>query len=177
MILKITVRGANSIVKDVNEIIPDISAQAESALRIVGREMRESLSSEIIPREVYEKYQPVEYIRRSEDPSLGTPLNAVTSPPFGYLVERDGREMNLKFFYLPDGRHKVQEWHSRDEDTLIKWLQEGVPEKGIPPRPFWEIFLEEQSTDALHTFAENMKPFDVSLENGEKIDFSEFTFK
>lgn len=162
---KVTVRGLDKLGEEFGTKIGEIQKKIPSALESVATEMINSLR-ESIAENVYDRYTPREYIRRTEGGKY---------PP---LESKDYMEYStsgsvLQFGYFPSGEHENKEWHERDKDDLIKWLQESHGR--IPARPFWEIFLAQQETESVTAFAEGMKPFEVIVSDSERLDLSVFS--
>lgn len=162
---KVTVQGLEELDEELDGEVDKIQKQIPSALQLVGTEMINSLR-ESIKENVYERYAPREYIRRT-DGDVYPPLESTD------YMEYSVRGNTLEFGYFPSGEHENAEWYERDGDDLIKWLQKSHGR--VPARPFWEIFLAQQETESVTAFAEGMKPFEVTVSDSERLDFSEFS--
>lgn len=162
---KVTVKGLDKLDKEFGTKINEIQKKIPSALEMVATEMINSLRDNITET-VYERYTPREYIRRTEGGSYA-PLESKD------YMEYSTSGSVLQFGYFPSGEHENKEWHKRDKDDLIKWLQKSHGR--VPARPFWEIFLAQQETESISTFAEGMKPFEVTVSDSERLDLSVFS--
>ena len=132
-----------------NKLVPEIADAAESAMKeseeVLKRHIWEDVYSESV-------YSPKVYERRSDNPSLGTPLdnmaeNVVLIKPTGGNA---GGQLQLtaKLYYRPQGGHKVKKWNTASYDALIGRIEKKSPaytydNGGIPPRPFWQNFVKE----------------------------------
>lgn len=165
MFLKVTVSGIKEANDELQGQINGVQKKIPSALGLVATEMISSLRDSI-NENVYDRYEPKKYIRRTE----GGRFPPLESKDY---MEYSTSGSTLQFGYFPSGEHEIKGWHERDKDDLIKWLQESHGR--IPARPFWEIFLAQQETECLTAFAEGMKPYEVSVSNGERVDLSVFS--
>ena len=132
-----------------------IKKQVDYALLNVGVELQKELE-EFIQVGVYDKYSPKEYLRRSANPTYGSPLTDEEN--FVVAV----RKQSLEFIYEPTGEHKKEaSWHERDGDKLIEWLQRGhkIEQSFMPARPFWNDFIDKQLDGGLmEKFIREMSP-------------------
>lgn len=161
----VTVRGLDKLGSEFETKIDEIQKKIPSALEAVATEMINSLRDNI-SENVYDRYTPREYIRRTDGEAY-PPLESTD------YMEYSVRGNTLEFGYFPSGEHENSEWYERDGDDLIKWLQKSHGR--VPARPFWEIFLAQQETESITAFAEGMKPFEVTVSDSERLDFSEFS--
>lgn len=155
---KVTVSGIETIDEDFELESRKIQAGIPQALNYVGSEMIVSLQKHIF-EDWYEKYTPSVYERRTDDTSLGTPLGAEGN--MDVFVDKD----KMEFSYEPTGEHAKQSFHTRDGDRLIEFLQVG--NKYMPPRPFWNLFVEEQKNRGImEAFIKGMSPFATVIPEG-----------
>ena len=131
------------------------------ALGVVGSEMTVGLQRHVM-EDWYYVYKPYVYKRRTDDPSLGTPLGD------GANISSEVSGHSLTFTYTPTGEHQNGAWSDRHGDELIEWIQEGGT--GIPPRPFWNNFLEEQRNgEIMNAFILGMgEKYPVIAEGGDR---------
>lgn len=160
----------------------EIWAASILALGEVGEDMKIALQ-EHIQKDWHDAWgDPLVYERRTDNPSLGTPLGSEKN--MSYSVSKTG----LHFRYFPSQQHKNREWSVTNGDSLIRMLQENLGWKWKPsedtqgrmimPRPFWDNFVEEEETRALSVFITEMKKvdneLDIKQELNERIDLSEY---
>lgn len=120
-----------------------------------------------VEADVYDKFQPTEYVRRREDGGLADMSASATV----YSDERDGG-MNLTMLYQPsgaaDGEGKPIDPHV-DGDDLINRIEKNDPAYnwGRRPknRPFFRNFVEEMTDGgrAEETLVRAMNAADPSL--------------
>ena len=111
--LKVTVQGLEELDEELDGEVDKIQKQIPSALQLVGTEMINSLRESIV-KNVYERYTPREYIRRTDGDAY-PPLESTD------YMEYSVRGNTLEFGYFPSGEHENAEWYIRDGDDLIKW--------------------------------------------------------
>ena len=128
--------------------VATLEKQVKDAFRAsrpaLAEEMRQCLR-EHVEADVYDKFQPTEYVRRREDGGLADMRASATV----YSDERDGG-MNLTLLYQPsgaaDGEGEPVEPHV-DGDDLINRIEKRDPEynwrRKPPKRPFFHNFVEE----------------------------------
>lgn len=169
--------------EDWDKEIKTIKSHTKTALNNVGADMVDCLQAHI-QKDWYEKYNPKIYERRTDDTSLGTPIGSSDKEIMNYSATKN----SLDFIYTPTGQHQNEEWHDRDGDELIKWLQEehiftNNPYNAVvvPARTFWDNFVEEEKTRALDTFIRAMKDQDKGLniekDINETLDLEEYKLK
>lgn len=117
---------------DFNDAISEVKTAIPKAMPLM-KDILVSALQTTIENEVYAKYDPKVYLRRSEDGSLGTPLSDVEANST-ITVTTDGIEID----YQPTGEHDNLNWWDRDGDDLINWI--AAPHDGIPARPFWDEY-------------------------------------
>jgi hypothetical protein len=153
---KVTVSGLETIDIDVQKETANIEKKIPSALRVVGAEMIANLQ-EHIKNDWYSQYKPKKYKRRTDDPSLGTPIGSEE------YMDAQVENNTLTFTYEPRGEHKYKGWHNRDNDDLINFLQVGT--EYMPPRPFWNNFVQDQrDSGIMNAFSQGMRPYNVIRE-------------
>lgn len=171
MIIKCTIQGLEGIYQEYHKNEQIIKNQIPIALDNVGSDMKNRLQKYI--HEIwYLGYTPSVYERRTDDNSLGVPLGDDSYIDISTTPKMEGNVAGLVFSYEPKGDHVKTEWHDRDNDALIEFLQLG---KGkIPPRPFWNSFVAEmQSGGAIESFIRNMAPIVVVPDGADDLDMSE----
>lgn len=137
----------------------------KKALKEVNVDMQDVLKKHI-EKDVYDPsvYYPDEYVRRSENPGLGTPLSNlkanVLSPVTEADVINDTVAANTRFQYMPTGEHSVPKWSSAakqdnpnfpknlDGNELIRRIETKNPrynwgQHKVPKRPFWQNTVDE----------------------------------
>lgn len=138
---KITVGNLGSIHRDIQEEIIHINSMLPQALEYVGSEMINNLKSHI-HRDWYAPYTPRTYQRRTDQPSLGTPLGSEKNMTVSVNKSR------LTFIYDPVSDHARPHWRGRASgDDLSSIIQDGSGggwDGKVPARAFWNAFAEEQ---------------------------------
>ena len=112
--------------------------------KVLADDMRLCLQDHV-EADVYDKFQPTEYVRRGEDGGLADMQASATV----YSDERDGG-MNLTLLYHPsgavDGEGNDVDPHV-DGDDLITRIEKKDPEynwrRKPPKRPFFSNFVQE----------------------------------
>lgn len=127
-------------------------ATLEKQVKDAFRASRKALADDMwlclqdhVEADVYDKFQPTEYVRRREDGGLADMQASATV----YSDERDGG-MNLTLLYQPsgatDGEGNEIEPHV-DGDDLINRIEKKDPEynwrRKPPKRPFFSNFVQE----------------------------------
>lgn len=162
MELACTVTGLESLDKDLAVILAQFQCAANRTLDELNSAMLNTLARHI-EKDVYDEsvYYPKVYKRRSENFSLGTPLNnvSVNAKP---LVDH----MRAGIDYQPTGEHAVKKWGGvegrwgrADGDRLIARIEKLSPpytwgQDKVPARPFWQNFVTEmvEGGEAERTF-------------------------
>lgn len=149
--INVKIEGLDEEIKDE---IAKIEKDIPIALEGVGSGMIRDLQ-EHIQQDWYEPWQPKVYKRRTDNPSLGTPLGSDKN----MSVYVDKFTKSLGFVYDPTGWHEIgilhngwyppEEGFRRDGNELIESIQTGRLEGGPPPRPFWNNFVEEQKNEKI----------------------------
>ena len=165
--------------EDFGKEVNSIKKEVNYALTQTGVELAHDLQS-TLNREWYNKYKPKVYKRRTDDPSLGTPIGSDENFDETYT---DPTKQMLYFAYNPTGRHIKPAWSERNGDSLIAWIQNehnyanketGEIDFTIPARPFWNIFVREQENGGLmEKFIKAMSPKYTVIEDRDKIDLSD----
>lgn len=163
----VTVTGLGTIDSDVTAEIKDISAKIPPALQYIGSEMTANLQKHI-KEDWYTPWRPDAYERRTDNPSLGTPLGSTEN--MHIAVAGPTHDQRLTFTYLPTGEHAEEKWHQRDGDELIKWIQHGAGD--IPARPFWNNFVSEQEHAVITNLEHAMRPYKM-LNTDTRLDLSD----
>lgn len=153
----VQVTGLETIDQDWQKIYAEIKDQLETSSYFLMDSMTDVLKKHI-NEDVYEAYpNPKRYERRSDDPSLGTPLNSqknMTGIPPETTSSFAGIWVKTGLEYHPTGEHDVVEWHTADDDELIGRIENSYPPydfpKGVPKRRlFWQNFVDELITDGV----------------------------
>lgn len=138
----------NGLKEDLEKENKKIKIQIDRALNYVASEMEENLRQHLW-EDWHEKYFPKEYIRRTDNYSYGRPLGG------GKNFHIEVKNGLLTFDYEPTGKHQVTVWYDRDGNDLIEWIQKEHGD--IPPRPFWNNFIDEQINEKiLENFVKGM---------------------
>lgn len=163
-LIKIDV-GIVGLDTEIDKQIAKIENNIPIALEGVGSEMIRDLQ-EHIQQDWYKPWQPKVYKRRTDNPSLGTPLGSVEN----ISVSVKGKV--LDFDYTPTGEYKGTGFEEeRNGDELITSLQTGKGLWGnLEPRPFWNYFVEEQKNEKImQSFINSFpKEYKVIADNPEK---------
>lgn len=169
--LKIKITGLEEIEKDFDENAREIETKIPYALGYTASEMLDDLERHL-QHDWREMYSPRFYERRTDDPSLGTSIMDESNTH----ISVSGKKM--EFIYNPTGEHSNPQWNQRSGDSLIEFIQNGMWDKGgvtredikiVPPRPFWNNFVEEQfNYKIIQNFTAGMRPFEVISEGGSK---------
>lgn len=165
----VSVVGTNTIQRDLETELKNIENQSNLALNNIGAEMVNTLQK-FINEVWYKGYKPKVYKRRT-DGAGGTPIGSREN--MDYKVSK----RQLYFSYEPTGEHINPKWSNRNGDKLIEHIQQGLndyTEKEIPPRPFWNDFIEEEQFELFSTFKNAMLPYSVIADGQEIYDLSEF---
>lgn len=152
--LTVSVDVEGSLDEDLQKEVGDIRAQFPRAMRRVASEMKSNLYKHIENDWYLPWGAPKRYKRRTDDPSLGTPLGSGRNMHVSF--SSDG---GLEFIYEPTGAHKNQKWNTAKGDALIKIIQDNdgwrwPPDKdkqgrNVMPRPFWNNFVDEQENGGI----------------------------
>lgn len=125
-----------------------LEAQVKKAFRASRKDLADDMRlclQDHVEADVYDRFQPTEYVRRREDGGLDD-MRASTTV---YSDERDGG-MNLTLLYQPsgatDGEGNEIDPHV-DGDDLINRIEKKDPEynwrRKPPKRPFFSNFVQE----------------------------------
>ena len=118
--------------EDFNISLNEIETGINATMPILKDIMVDALKN-TINSEVYAKYSPKQYLRRSENPSLGTPLIDIEANSDITITNNE-----IVINYEPTGEHDNLNWWSRDGDDLINWI--STSHDGIPARPFMDEY-------------------------------------
>ena len=167
-----TIEGLDSIDRDYNREYTTIASKIPSALQNVGSEMIAALQKHI-REDVYDAWgQPVQYVRRGDDNSYGTPLYAEQN------MDISVSGMSMRFSYEPTGEHAmIDDEYSVDGDALINVIQKNFgwrfrprfdrQGRAIMPRPFWNNFVEEMENGGImDAFIRGMDGYKVVPQGG-----------
>lgn len=175
--LKVNVRivGLENDIKKQEKIIENTIPKA---LQYVGAEMMFSLQKHIA-QDWYKAYIPSSYQRRTDNPSLGTPLGSEKNMT---PVENMVRGKNLTFNYYPTGEYIDGFYYVRNGNDLIESIQTGNLWGEPPPRPFWNNFVHDQEREAVENFINGMKQFgtegiEIKADNNESVDLKDSLLK
>ena len=167
------ISGFDTLEAEVKAECDKIQAKIPEALDEVGALMISKLQQHIKNDWYKHPFRPSIYQRRTDDPSLGTPLGSDDKDNMGYdppTLTPDGAA--LHFYYTPTGEHKEEIWHTRDQDELISFLQMGNAD--MPPRPFWNNFVRDMEDSILPVLSEGMQPYLLTGDKTDSFDLSEF---
>ena len=131
---------------ELNEFKAKLDGAVQNALTMVGSTMKAKLKQHI-EDDVYDKYTPRVYERRSKHPEDGPPLTDDSN----IAVKSDSTSVTLE--YLPTGYHDNLNWYHLDDNTLISRIENKSPAyrrepkdpPPIPNRPFWQKFTNEMT--------------------------------
>ena len=135
------IAGISSIDEEITKEQKKIEAAVSFSLDSIIPDMKDALERHI-QKDVYDDtHYPSVYERRSENPSLGTPLIDMEAN-----VSASAAKNTLSFEYLPTGEHEVEKWATANGDSLIGRIEKGSPPYDYfdpGPRPFWTNFCDE----------------------------------
>lgn len=172
-LFKCDISGFDALEAEVKAEYGKIYARIPIGLATVGAEMIVKLK-EHIAEDWYTQYQPRKYKRRTDDPSLGTPLGSDEN--IDVIMGRGSTPdlMQMIFIYEPTGEHQNPKWSKRNDDELIEFLQLGNLKKGFPPRPFWNNFVRNVEHGIFPIFSDAMAPYRLIPDGTDNLDLSEF---
>lgn len=156
------ISGTETITEDFEKIKSKLNVDINDSLNRMSIYLITQLQNHI-NTDVYKKYYPHEYKRRSENSLLGRSL---LSEEYMDLQVNGTR---LSFTYLPSGEHQNSKWNLKDGNDLINVLQTAIGYRWeseydkIPPRPFWNLFIEdvERNFESRFIFELQSKGYDV----------------
>ena len=172
MDIRVTVSGLDSIDEDFKAFQTELAAKVKASMDSVGTDMKNALR-EHIQKDVYDKYSPKEYERRSDNPGLGRPLIDMEAN-----VTVNNRGAGLSLIYSPTGEHENTAWHTADGDALIGRIENKNPpyfakaQRAVPRRPFWQEFVNEmtdQDQMAVY-FIQAMREQGIEVEMGDGVE-------
>lgn len=150
--------------------VATLEKQVKDAFRASRQQLADDMRlclQDHVEADVYDKFQPTEYVRRREDGGLADMRASATV----YSDERDGG-MNLTLLYQPsgatDGAGNDIDPHV-DGDDLINRIEKKDPEynwrRKPPKRPFFSNFVQEMTNGgrAEETLVRAMNAADPSL--------------
>ena len=166
-IFKVTVEEVEPLEDDLQTERKKIKAQIPVALGYVGSEMKDSLERHLYA-DWYTGYRSSVYERRTDDPRLGKSITDESN------ISVTNRGQTLIFDYHPSGLHANPDWSTEGGDPLIERIQNGLWRENeiiVPPRPFWNNFVEEQFDEKImENFIHGMLPYyEVESETGKDI--------
>lgn len=135
---------------DFEQDMAALEKQVKDAFRASRKALADDMRlclQEHVETDVYDKFQPSEYVRRGEDGGLADMSASATV----YSDERDGG-MNLTMLYQPsgaaDGEGEPIDPHV-DGDELVDRIEKRDPEynwrRKPPKRPFFSNFVQEMT--------------------------------
>ncbi len=152
IVLDIKIESEGSLKDDLTSFLKGtLSPAVTKALDSVGADMASALERHI-QKDVYDKYSPAVYKRRSENTGLGTPLSEMgdLKPGGGGNATVFNHGNGLTFDYSPTGEHTTTKWHTADGDEIIGTIEKLSPpytwppkKRKMPQRPFWQNFVDE----------------------------------
>lgn len=164
--VKATITGGEGLQKELEAEEGAIRAALPRALNEVGGEMAGHLMH-FLQTVWYEGYTPKEYVRRTNDPSLGIGIMEMSNVRYS----ADG--YSLAFDYLPSGSHAVQAWSARTGDELIESIQTGELAGKPPKRPFWNMFVRDlENGFVFETLKRSSFPYELVSEATKDVVFS-----
>ncbi len=154
--LTFEVTEEESLDADMRAIMNELIGASVYALEKVEEVTTETLRKHI-DSDVYRAYKPKIYERRSDDPSLGTPLNDMGKnvtqfKPFGGKTSDTSFSVTGGISYDPTGEHQNSEWSDVNENALIGRIERKSPPYNwepkngrLKPRPFWQNTVSEMT--------------------------------
>lgn len=194
--LNFNVTGEDTLDADWNAEKALISAAVTHAMVKIGGLMTDALKKHI-DKDVYAKFVPKDYPRRSEHPQFGTPLNDVATNShaiFDVIPGKIGGRVGLDYrptgehsgttadldaysaYYDADNPRPIKAYPPKgdrtDGDDLIRRIETGIGytwRRKPGKREFWKNFVNEMTDDGeiAATFRLAM------LENGYQIDMAD----
>lgn len=136
-----------ALTEDLGNIL-SAEAMGRVANEVYG-DMKDSLQ-EHIRTDVYSEYKPKVYKRRREYAGFGPALINIDRNSVPIIKPGKGGAQ-VGIIYMPSGEHERERWHTADGDDLIGRIEKKDPpytwdakkRKPIPPRPFWQNFVDE----------------------------------
>ena len=146
MELTIGISGLESLDKDLKDMQTRIETAVRNSMDTIGVQMKDALKTHI-ETDVYDAYTPTVYKRRSEHPSLGTPLNDMDANTYIF-----NKGAGVTLVYLPTGDHAVSKWSGADGDNLVGRIEKKSPaynwgDDDVPERPFFQNFVSEMTDE------------------------------
>lgn len=157
---KVTATGLDGIRKDVYRVKKSLQKPIEQGLSLMADEMTTILQRHIHDDWFADRWQPVQYIRRTNGEGVGLGDRSNMKP-----VVKDS---TLFYEYSPTTDHYVSDWDDHNPDLMIYRIENnelwkypptdrhGEEGEVIPirPRPFWHNFLEEikGNNDLMYAF-------------------------
>lgn len=167
-VTKIT--GFSTLDQEIKKQFDAVDKSAAKALDVVLSDMRNDLQRHI-QEDWYRQYTPNRYQRRTDNPSLGTPLGSEKNIKELHSYNSLG-ERSIELEYSPSGEHASSFWSKRNGDALIKSIQTGNLLGNPPPRPFWNKFVEDEEDKIIPTLRRNMAPHKLETDN-DIVDLTE----
>lgn len=176
IVLNVNVSGEESLDKELEEFLDQVQTAVNRTLTRAASLMYETLKKRI-DTDVYGAFQPNTYLRRSDNPSFGIPLNDVNanSLPIYDPVTRQGNRFGgrVGLDYKPSGANsattadldpynayydadnprqllKPERPHTMDGDDLVRRIEtgQGYTWRRKPgKREFWQNFVNELVDD------------------------------
>lgn len=144
--LDIKIEGVESIQSDLDEFKTKVNRGINYGLKAFASELTPCLQRHI-QSDVYETYEPKDYIRRHNHPQYGRSIFHSNNMEYHFLSGGNG----VEFSYEPDGRNNLypDSPYYTDGDSIISviqqdkgylWLKDGSIGK---KRPFWDNFVKD----------------------------------
>ena len=146
---EIHINGNGTLEQDLVLFQAELAKRVGNAMNDVGADMQDALARHI-ETDVYNKYSPIQYQRRSENHGLGTPLNDMQANSHIY-----NKGAGVTIEYKPTGAHENASWNTANGDDLIGRIEKKNPpyfkkaQGKVPLRPFWQNFVDEMVDDGM----------------------------
>lgn len=145
MTVGVRVEGTETLKKDLLAAMKEIGrACAGSLVNFAAPDMKDLLRQHI-QKDVYDQWEPTEYIRRKEAGGIIDIEHSGSVHPSEGSVSEEAIVVAMKLRYKPDG--SSEQWnHPAYGDDLIRRIETGQGyewRKHPGPRPFWTNFLNE----------------------------------
>lgn len=145
MTVSVKVDGTETLKEDLVTAMKEIgNGCIHSLVNYVVPEIKD-LYKRHVQTDIYDKWEPTEYIRRGESGGLIDFDHNGSFSPSDKSMSEEGFAVGIKFRYRPDGSSEQWE-HPLDTDDLIRRIETGQGyewRKHPGPRPFWTNFLNE----------------------------------
>ena len=143
------VKEEGSLRQDLEAMTPEIDKGIYYGLTTVAADLPPLLQQHVRD-DVYDEYAPDKYLRRSEYPEYGVPIDDIRN----MYSKAYPQSRHMVFQYFHKGAHSLYDDNPTypqyiSGDELLDVLESGsgysweVGKKNIPPRPYWSNFVTD----------------------------------